>query len=74
MDYQKFYQQAKKEGYSDEEATNYLLQNDPSFEEFIKQSKDEGYSPEEVLGYLNSAPKQKEMDSNDYATDVAIEY
>jgi hypothetical protein len=71
MDYQKFYQQAKKEGYSDEEATNYLLQNDPSFEEFIKQSKDEGYSPEEVLGYLNSAPKQKEMDSNDYATDVA---
>lgn len=60
MDYQKFYQEAKRDGYSDEEVTNYLLQGDPSFGEFVKQSEHEGYSPQEVLGYLNSAPKRKE--------------
>ena len=71
MDYQKFYQEAKADGYSDEEVTNYLLQSDPSFGEFIKQSQDEGYSPEEVIGYLNSSPTQKEQDSAElYSHDV----
>lgn len=60
MDYQRFYQESKKDGYSDEEITNYLLESDPSFGEFLKQSQAEGYSGEEVIGYLNSAPKQKE--------------
>lgn len=60
MDYQRFYQQAKKDGYSDEEINNYLLESEPSFGEFAKQAANEGYSAEEFMGYLNSAPKERE--------------
>lgn len=71
MDFQKFYQEAKKDGYSDQEATEYLLQNEPQFEQFLQQSKDEGYSPEEVIEYLNSAPKQREKSQTEiYGKDI----
>src|ERR1700743_3628726 len=69
MDYQRFFQESKKDGYTDEEITNYLLENDSSFEEFLNQSKNEGYTPEEVLSYFNTGPKEKELNFQDYATD-----
>ncbi len=60
--HQQFFQEAKKEGYSDEEITNHLLQNDPSFGEFLKQAETEGYSPEEVMGHFNPTPTQMPED------------
>ena len=69
MNYQEKYQKAKQSGYSDEEIMEYLSQKDPSFTEKIQQAQNVGYTPEEVLNYFNSAPKEKEMDFGDYATD-----
>jgi hypothetical protein len=60
--HQQFFQEAKKEGYSDEEITNHLLETDPSFGQFLNQAQQEGYSPEEVLGHFNAAPTQNTDD------------
>lgn len=70
MDYQRFFQEAKKDGYSDEEVTNYLIETEPSFSEFLEQSQNEGYSGQEVIDYLNSAPTQEGLGFSDYASDI----
>jgi len=71
LDYQRFFQEAKRDGYSDEEINNYLLESDPSFGEFAKQAAGEGYSADEFMGYLNSAPAQKEESAvGKYTADV----
>lgn len=61
-EYQQIFKEAKDAGHTDEEITNYLLENDPDFGEIIKQSKEAGHTPEEVLGYFNSASTEKEED------------
>jgi hypothetical protein len=69
MSYQEKYQKARQAGYSDEEIMNYLADKDPSFEGKMMKAQEAGYTAQEVLGYFNSAPKQKELEFGDYASD-----
>ena len=70
MNYQQIYQEAKKSNYSDEEITNYLLENDPDFEKIINEAKESGYTPKEVLSFFNEKPKSKQIGLGDYVEDL----
>lgn len=56
--------EARKNGYSDEEISGFLSQNHPELAPKIKEATGQGYKPAEVLQYLSSqAPKVPRKDS-----------
>lgn len=55
-----FYENAKSEGYSDQEIRSFLFKKDPNFSKFYKKARDEGYSEQEILSFSPKKPTREE--------------
>lgn len=61
VDYKKI-QEARKEGYSDDEIMNYLNTSYPDFSSKFETAKNEGYSSSQILDYLGKKPKRTKLE------------
>lgn len=58
---QPFVNQAKQEGYSDDEIVNFISQRDEKQKNFIDQATKEGYSSSDILNYMSPQEQKEEM-------------